>query len=189
MTTPLRRAARSLVPLALLAAIGCGGMGRYNVHVALDHQGFRRELNTIPSVEVNLVAVNASEYPVWHGYSVTQYWTPDNPLRVTSVRQGQGKVLTFGEQPPFEQVLRRADPVWDTWADKGAMHLIILSNYPRVSTDLPGDADVRRVILPLAKRRWRSYGWFTRLFGLGDYLMHLVVTPSGVVNHTPPKPE
>lgn len=185
----MRHAALLAIPLALLCIVGCGGMGRFNVEIALDHQGFRKELNTVPSVEVNLVGVNASEFPVWQGYSVTKYWTPDDSQRVTAVRQQRARVFTFGEQPPFLHTLQKWDPIWDTWKGSGAMHLFVLSNYPRVASDVPGDADVRRVILPLSKRRWRSYAWYNRLFGFRKRLLHLEVTPSGVVNHTPPKPE
>ena len=177
-----RRTTAPTLALVLLplAAIGCSGMGRFDLDVALDHQGFQTERSTIPSVEVNFIGVNANEFPVWNQYSVNKYWMPEDPQRVTAVRQGQSQVITFGEQPPFRQIVSRTNPVWDKWKSKGATYLIALCNFPRVSQDQAGNADVRRVVLPLEKRLWSGYFW-------GRRRLSFEVSPRGIVCRTAPK--
>ncbi len=178
---PTHRGLTVALPLLLAAAVGCTGMGRFDLDVTLDPQAFQAELSTVPSVEVNFVAVNRVEHPVWHAYSVTKYWMPDDPQRVTSARQGQTAVVTFGEQPPYTQVLSRTNQVWDRWRAKGAMHLMVLCNYPRTAQDKPGEADVRRIVLPLEKQRWAGYFW-------GRRRIRFHVSPRGIDCLTPPKP-
>ena len=176
---------RTLVGLGLAALAaslaGCGGMGRFDLDVTLNGQAFQTTLGTIPSVELNFIGVNDSEMPVWTNYSINKYWMPDNPQRITAVSQAQALAITFSENPPYSQTISRTNTTWNKWKSKGAMHLIVVANYPRTSNDAPGDADVRRIVLPLAKRRWKSYFW-------GRRTIRIEVTPSGIVNHTPPKP-
>ena len=149
MSTPGQRILRVGLLLLPLAGVGCGGMGRFDVEVTLEHRVFQTELATIPSVEVNLIGVNISEQPVWNSYSMTKYWTPDDPLRTTAVKQEQAKVLTFGDQPPFQQSLSRTNIAWDTWRARGAAYLFAVVNYPRsVPQERAGDADARRVERP-----------------------------------------
>jgi len=51
-----------------------------------------------------------------------------------------------------------------------------------VDNERAGEADVRRLVLPLNKGRWKGYYW-------GRRTLRLEVTPSGILNHTPPKPQ
>lgn len=165
----------------LIGGVGCMGMGRFDLEVALDHQAFQAELSTIPSVEINFIAVNRNEYAVWYSYSVNKYWMPDDPQRVTPVRQGETAVMTFGESPPFSQVLSRTSQIWDRWRKKKAIYLIALCNYPRTAEDRPGEADVRRVVLPLDKQRWSGYFW-------GRRRIRFHCSPRGMECLTPPLP-
>ncbi len=167
--------------LLVAATVGCMGMGRFDLDVTLDHNAFQAELSTIPSVEVNFIAVNRTEYADWHNYSVNKYWMPDNPQRVSAARQQQAGIITFGEQPPYRKMISRTNRIWNKWKSKGSMHLIAVCNYPRTSTDKPGDADVRRIILPLEKQRWAGYFW-----GRRRIIFH--VSPRGINCLTPPKP-
>lgn len=177
-----RRTGLTATALALLIPLlGCGAMGRFDLDVTLDHNAFQSELGTIPSVEVNFIAVNRNEFPRWYSYSVNQYWMPDDSMRVTAARQGQTAVATFGEHPPFEKVVSRTNEVWDAWKRKDAMHLIVLCNYPRTAEDKPGEQDVRRLVLPLEKQRWRGYFW-------GRRRIRFHVSPRGIDCLTPPKP-
>ena len=176
----------SITCLALLLLVaslaGCGGIGRFDVVVTLDKEGFKGELGTIPSVEINLIGVNQVEYPEWSAKSMTAYWEPDHPPRITMVRKGYAHVMTFGEEQPIRQVLYRSHSIWNEWEAKGSAHLLVLSNYPRVCKDQAGNADPRRNILPLEKKRWKGYFW-------GKRVLWLEVTPSGLICHTPPKPQ
>jgi hypothetical protein len=181
MTPPPQKALASGLLLIAVALVGCTGMGRFDLDITLDHTAFQAALSTIPSVEINFVGVNASEYPVWHNYSVNKYWMPEDAQRVTAVRQGHCHVVTFGEQPPFRQAVSRTAPMWDKWKSKGSRYLFVLVNYPRTGKDLPGDADARRVVLPLDKQRWHGYFW-------GRRTLRFEVTPGGIVSHTPPMP-
>jgi hypothetical protein len=176
---------RKILTLALLlllaGLVGCSGMGRFDLDVTLDHQAFQAELSTIPSVEVNFVAVNRTEFAVWHNYSINKYWMPEDPQRVSAARQGQTGVVTFGEHPPFRQMISRTNPIWNVWRKKGSKHLIVMCNYPRTSEDKPGEADVRRIILPLEKQRWAGYFW-------GRRQIRFRVSPRGIDCQTPPLP-
>jgi len=175
--------ARRLTPLLLLLGIvGCSGMGRFDVVVTLDRDGFKGELGTIPSVEVNLIGVNQVEYPEWYRKSMTEYWEPDHPQRITAVRKGYAHVMTFGEEQPARQILYRSHQIWSEWEAKGSRQLFAMVNYPRVLEDQLGNADLRRNILPLEKQRWKGYFW-------GKRVIWLEITPSGLICHTPPKPE
>jgi hypothetical protein len=179
MTT--RRLLCGLLLVGLLAAVGCTGMGRFDLDVTMDHRAFQAELGTVPSVEVNFIGVNRTEYAVWYSYSINKYWLPENSQRVTAVRQGETAVATFSEHPPYNVVISRTNKFWDRWRKKGAIYLIALCNYPRTSKDEPGEADPRRVILPLSKQRWSGYFW-------GRRRIRFQVTPRGIDCLTPPLP-
>ncbi len=168
--------------IALAVLAGCQGMGRFDVVVTLEREGFRRTAGTLPSIEVNIVGVNDAELREWAGRPLSQYWMPDDPQRVTAVRKGYAYVMTFGEEQPTRQVLYRRHRVWSDWEAKASRQLFILSNFPRVVEDKEGDADVRRKILPLDKLRWRGYFW-------GKRVIWIEITPSGLIVHTPPLPE
>jgi len=169
------------LPLLALVVAGCAGMGRFDVDVTIDRAGFKSKVGAIPSIEVNLVGVNNVEATRWKTKSMSEYWEPDDPLRTGAVAKGYAYVMTFGEEKPVRQVLYRRHPVWNDWAASGAEHLFVLVNYPRVAKDQAGDADPRRKILPLERKRWKGYFW-------GKRVIWLEVTPSGLICHTPPKP-
>ena len=75
-------------------------------------------------------------------------------------------VVALGQGKANPQVLASSDPIWDEWG--GAKMLFVLSSYPP-SSDLPGDADPRRLILPL---KWRS--WLFKPIPIR-------ITPTGIV--------
>jgi len=174
---------RGLLWLPLLALAGCGTMGRFDVIVTVEEQGFRKTLGTVPSIEVHIVGITDVEYKEWAGKSMTQYWEPDDALRTTMVRKGYAHVMTFGDAQPKRCVLYRSAGAWELWEAKGSRNLFVLANFPRGPQvrDLEGEADARRRILPLEKARWPGYYW-------GKKVLWIEVAPSGLICHTTPRP-
>jgi len=174
---------RGLLWLTILALAGCGTMGRFDVIVSIDEQGFRKAVNTVPSIEVHLVGVNDMEIKEWSTKSMTQYWEPDDGLRTTMVHKGYAHVMTYGEAQPKRDILYRWKGVWDLWEAKGSRNLFVLVNYPRGAQvkDAEGEADARRRILPLEKARWSGYFW-------GKRVIWIEAAPGGLICHSSPKP-
>jgi hypothetical protein len=167
--------------LVLVSAAGCSGMGKFDVVVKLD-ESFRAEGATVPSIEVDLIGVNAVEYPRWENYSMSQYWSPADQLR----RDADKYVMRFGQDWALAQTLRHQDAVWRRWKPKQATHLFVLAFLPGVHEDQPGNADPRRLILPLDQRRWPRYGWWYLLWR--NRRIELLVKSSEISCLTPPKP-
>jgi hypothetical protein len=126
------------------------------------------------SVQVDLVGVNATDLPKWQNYSVTQYWQPDNPLR----RDAQKYAMQFSINTPNTQVLLDNDPHWAEWLPTGASQLVIIADLPGVITDQAGNADPRRLILPLDRAAW----------GRDVNTIDILVQESGLRLMTPRKP-
>ncbi|MBT3376052.1 MAG: hypothetical protein HN742_21750 [Lentisphaerae bacterium] len=135
--------------LALLVAIvgsGCAKMGRFDVTVSVDEQ-LRNG-----SVQVDLVGVNEPGIESWRTHSMNEYWGLSS-----NMRNSADKVeMKFSPKTEAEQTITRKGAMWDRWSSTGAMHLLILGDLPGVAGDKPGNADPRRLILPLAKKRWRG---------------------------------
>jgi len=177
------RVLRGLLWLPILAAAGCSPMGRFDVIVTVEEQGFRKTLGTVPSIEVHIVGISDVEMKEWAGKSMTQYWEPDDALRTTMVRKGYASVMTFGEGQAKRCILYRSAGVWDMWEAKGSRNLFILTNFPRGPQvrDQEGEMDPRRRVLPLDKARWAGYYW-------GRKVIWIEVAPSGLICHTTPRP-
>lgn len=98
------------------------------------------------SVEVHLVAVNRYEMDAWETMSMTDYWTPpENQLRKSA--KAYTHVIKFG-QGPCEIVLDKKDPIQGIWKKRKAEYLFILADLRGIFSDLPGNADARRLSLP-----------------------------------------
>src|SRR5262249_31109192 len=85
-------------------------------------------------------------------YSVSDYWKPGDSLRNDAPKA----VLAFGQGRPTTQVLSSTDPIWKKWIATGAMHLVVLADLPGISSDRTGNADPRRLILPLDAAQWNK---------------------------------
>jgi hypothetical protein len=97
------------------------------------------------SVEVHLVAVNRFEKELWEQESMTNYWTPGNKLRQSA--RGYTCIIRFG-QGPCKQTLPSNHPIRKIWRARQAEYLFVLADLPGTFTDMPGNADARRVRLP-----------------------------------------
>lgn len=152
----------SLLCMMLLVLVGSAGCGlRVNARSELPQQ----------SVEMNLIGVNRSELQQWKLKSVTEYFSPGDPLRSAATRD-YSKILTF---PPSPQVLELGDTLWSKWSARKAEYLVVMVNIPGYSfkDDKPGDGDPRRIILPLKLDRWEWSYW-------GPLTVELVIRSGGV---------
>lgn len=98
------------------------------------------------SVEVHLVEVNRFEKDTWETMSMTDYWTPpENQLRKSA--KAYTHVIKFG-QGPCEIALAKNDPIRGVWKSRKAEYLFVLADLRGIFSDLPGNADARRLMLP-----------------------------------------
>ena len=98
------------------------------------------------SIEVHLVGVNRYEKDTWETMSMTDYWTPpENQLRKSA--KAYTHVIKFG-QGPCEIVLAKKDPIQGAWKSRKAEYLFVLADLRGIFSDLSGNADARRLILP-----------------------------------------
>lgn len=159
--------------IALLAGIsGCASAPKptpYEIAVTLDPalEG--------TSLQVDLVGANElSDLPKWQNYSVTEYWQPGNAFR----RDANNVTLSFGRGQPMTQTLSSTDPRWAEWLRTGALYLVILADLPGAVNDQAGNADPRRLILPLDRAAW----------GSKTNQIEIVVQESGLRLVTPRRP-
>ncbi len=105
------------------------------------------------SLQVDLVGANAlADLPKWTSYSVTEYWQPDNPQRRDALRI----TYQFGRGISNIVTLSRDDVRWQSWLKGGVAYLVIMADLPGSAVDQNGNADSRRLIIPLDKKLWRS---------------------------------
>lgn len=119
------------------------------------------------SVEVHLVGVNRFEKSRWESVSMTEYWKPGSDLRKSS--KGYRYTIQFpvrsaallkGETP-CQKIMAEEDkdPIWNIWKARSAEYLFVLADLPRgirKFEDLSGNADARRLCLPLDKGCWEK---------------------------------
>lgn len=139
----------SLVAAALFAFGGCASS-------TVKPRAFEVRLTVDPamantSLQVDLIGANTlADLPKWTTYSVAEYWQPDNPLR----RDDSHLCAQFGRGLPAKLVVGREHPHWQVWLKSGVSHLVILADLPGISNDQAGNADARRLIIPLDKKLW-----------------------------------
>ena len=124
------------------------------------------------SVLVDVVGVNPVNLTRLDSYSMTQYWKPND-----SMRNDVSKItFDFISGQSLSQSLRKNDPKWKNWLDRGATHVVVLADLPG-QTDKPQDS--RRLTLSLDPCAWP------------DKTTNLVVQvkPSGVYLETAPRPQ
>jgi len=166
--------------LLLFLAVGCGGStGRFDVVVSMDKAWL--DQGALPSVEVHLVGVNISEYPNWSKMSMTTYW------KEASRADGSNPkvyIMKFGQGKPETQTLPKSDPIWKIWKEGYSQYLFVLADIPGVYVDESGDADARRLILPLDVGSWRK----AKYVPVGTSVIQIDVAkpPSGVYCLNPP---
>lgn len=138
------------VVASLIGLAGCASVPKpipYNIEIKTD------AALAGASLQVDLVGVNElSDLPKWQTYSVTSYWQPGNAFRRDAVKT----TLEFGRGKPDTQTLSSTDPRWQEWIRAGALHLVIVADLPGVVSDQAGNADPRRLIIPLDRAAWNK---------------------------------
>mgnify|MGYP000546895464 CR=1 FL=1 len=142
------------LPLLLLAcAVGLAGCASapkpapYTIKLTLDPS------LAGTSLQLDIIGANTtSDLPKWQNYSVTNYWQPGNAFR----RDARKVTLAFGRGQPTVQTLASTDAQWAEWLRTGAMHLVLVADLPGTVADQVGNADPRRLILPLDRSAWGS---------------------------------
>lgn len=159
----------ALLLFGLLAGCNSAPTPRnFNVRVEVD------PVLAASSVQLDFVGANAvSDLPKWQTYSVSDYWQPGDPLR----RDSEKAVLRFGPGKPSVQTFSGLDPIWNRWLGTGALYLVVLVDLPGIAADREGNADPRRLILPLDKAEWAR----------GIETIELRVQESGIRLLTPKK--
>ena len=127
------------------------------------------------SVQVDMVGANdLADLPKWQSYSVTEYWQPGNSFR----RDARKHTVQFSRDQPDTQMLLMGDSLWPEWLHTGAQHLVIVADLPGPVTDQVGNADPRRLILPLDRAAWDG----------SVNTINILVQESGLKLLTPRKP-
>jgi len=167
----IRSLLSSLFVVGLLTLAACSSAPKpreYTIKVDLD------PALAGSSLQVDLIGANpVSDLPKFETYSVSDYWKPGDPLR----RDAAKITLAFGEGRPTSQVLNLSDAIWKRWLKTGAQSLVVLVDLPGISTDRAGNADPRRLILPLDGNKWGN-----------TTTLNILIQESGARLLTPQKP-
>jgi hypothetical protein len=105
------------------------------------------------SLQVDIIGANAtSDLPKWESYSITEYWQPGNTTR----RDTDRYTVDFGRGKPASQMISAIDAKWARWLQTGATYVVVIADLPGVASDQQGNADPRRLILPLDAKQWKK---------------------------------
>ncbi len=104
------------------------------------------------SIQIDVIGVSSTaDLPKWEYYSISDYWKAGDAMR----RDATKVVMNFGPGQEPVQTLLINDKIWDNWLSTGADHLVIVAHLLGSSfVDRPGNADSRRLILPLNGKSW-----------------------------------
>ena len=98
------------------------------------------------SVQVDVVGLNSGNQTL-KAIPVPQYWRGAN-----AQSKADTKSFRFGPNSPQTYTVGPNDPIWKHWSATGATEVMVIADLPGVFSDLPGDADQRRKIIPLASK-------------------------------------
>ena len=98
------------------------------------------------SVQVDVVGLNAGNQTL-KALPVPQYWRGAN-----AQYKADAKSFRFGPNSPQTYTIAASDPIWKHWSDTGVTEVMVIADLPGVFSDLPGDADQRRKIIPITSK-------------------------------------
>jgi hypothetical protein len=123
---------------------------------------------TKASIEVDLIGVaTKSEENFLNGLSREEYWKPDSQIRKDADKLGNKLTKFPQEGQPW--VVRRDDPQWHAWLNRGVFELFVVARLPEATGDW-------RVPILLGKKAWKAK----------DKTIEIVVVDSGINIQTPP---
>ncbi len=99
---------------------------------------------TAASVQVDVVGIGPNNQSL-KLLPVPKYWQGGNAQAKTDA-----KSFRFGPNSPQTYTVAADDPMWKHWHDIGAKEIMVIADLPGVFSDLPGDADQRRKLIPIA---------------------------------------
>ncbi len=139
----------TLSALLLLAACNSSAPRKMELQIAYDPVTIER-FRVFPTVEVDVVPANETTLKQLESVEIDDYFDPDNVLR-DSLRK---ETYFFSEEDNEAKTLKKNAKIWDTWLDKyGASHIVLFANLPKDGAKGP---DMRKLALPLAKKRWNT---------------------------------
>lgn len=137
--------------LGVVAVLGVGckstSLGVYNVRLQLDEQ--LRASSSVPTIEVDMIALSGAESDRMKAQSVREYFAAGNLDRASFRDQQRLVTRRFGTGSTDEKLLETKDPIWrsETWKSGG--DLFVMASVPGAQTDLD-----RRLVIPRQKDRW-----------------------------------
>jgi hypothetical protein len=103
-----------------------------------------------PTYEIDFVGVTTTEKPRMDAYSVDEYFNPENPFR----ENAEKFTMRFSDSLEGPFTLKKDNPIWDKWFERGVTEVVAISNLPGVWKTKGGAADARKLSLPIDKGRW-----------------------------------
>jgi len=139
-----------MVLFLLVTCTGCAPYRGISMKVAQDIKD--------ANIEVHLVGVHPSSYDEWYNYSVDKYWSYSDAKRINADKVvylfGKGKGTSI--IVPINKGKGLLKNKWNKWKKEGCRHFVVLANLPLHSGDKPGNADLRRLFLPMRRNRYQK---------------------------------
>ena len=105
------------------------------------------------SVQVDIIGISEDQLETYVNKSITEYFKPDDPLRENAFKTS----LNFRRDTAEAQTFPITDPMWEAWIEENnAQYIVFLADLPGLTKDQPGNADPRRLILPLDRSQWEK---------------------------------
>lgn len=146
-----------------------------SITITLD-DSLRDASNTMPRIEVNLIAVNDTDLARWQKVPVSQYFQSNHAADTTVVlilgedRKSQS-VSSSGSDAASQDFARRV-------LSKKEKNLVVLCDYPLPKPGIGSDDDTRRLILQTTCLQWAE----------GQKDLKLLISPVGLTCTTPTRP-
>jgi hypothetical protein len=134
----------------LLLLVGCGTT--YDLHLSLA-EDYAKSLGD-DHVFVHVIPVNPHDKDQLANLSLDDYWQYAGTKKVVP-RERDTKIFELSADRP-SAVLKKDDPIWKIWQQRGATELLVLSSRPMVEHPAPGEADPRRRFIPADVNKWDS---------------------------------
>lgn len=140
----MKNSSLTFLPLLLSVLLAGCAVPSYDVEVYLSPK-FKEQMKVYPSLEVDVIGVNAGERERFASCRIDDYFQIGNALRTGT----DHFTLHFSEDDVVPKRLQSGDSVWDKFAKKEADRLYLLVNIPGMEAKPDGSKDGRRIEIPL----------------------------------------